>query len=255
MSDNNLLKNLKVLYVEDEEEVMKQMEFFLKKRVGKLITAQNGMEGLAAFKENLPDLIISDLKMPIMDGIAMTRKIREVSDVPVVITTAFSEQDMILKAIDIGIEKYIIKPIDARELTEVMKKIAVKILRNKGVLLEVRSRMMSKEEKLTIEDNLKNSFGKFIKEKTGKGPKNVKVFMHGNKLEVEMVEVLTKFEKTMLEVEKNRALIRYYRETFYQDFEEEMKTMINTFLPCESQLNDIKIDVVEDKSNLIFLIC
>ncbi|AOT70981.1 response regulator [Geosporobacter ferrireducens] len=252
---NNLLKNLKVLYVEDEEEVMEQMSFFLKKRTGRLITAKNGKNGLEEFKLNRPDLIISDLKMPVMDGIAMAREIRKISDVPIIITTAFSEKDIILKAVDVGIEKYLVKPLDARELVTAMESIAVKIFRNRGELLEVRNKVFSKEEKLMIEDNIKNAIAKFIKEKTGKGPKNVKAFLHGLTLEIEILEAFTKLEKALLEKEKNISIVRYNREVFYKDYEEAMRDSIKAFFPWEIRLESVEIDVVDDKNRLYFSIC
>ena len=72
--EDNLLANLKVLYVEDEEFHREQLGIFLKRRVGKLYLAENGKDGLNKFKELNPDIIITDLKMPEMDGIEMTQK-------------------------------------------------------------------------------------------------------------------------------------------------------------------------------------
>ncbi|SHJ81254.1 Uncharacterized conserved protein [Geosporobacter subterraneus DSM 17957] len=253
--NSSLLKNLKVLYVEDEEEVMEQMSFFLKKRTGRLITAKNGKLGLAEFKLNRPDLVISDLRMPAMDGISMAREIRKISDVPIIITTAFSEKDMILKAVDVGIEKYLVKPLDARELVAAMERIAVKIYRSRGELLEIRNRILSKEEKQTMEDNIKNAIAKFIKEKTGKGPKNVKAFLHGTTLEIEILEAFTKMEKTLLEKEKNISIVKYNREVFYKDYEEEMKESIKEFFQWEIRLEAVEIDIIDDKNRLYFSVC
>lgn len=249
---NNLLKHMKVLYVEDEEDVLEQMTFFLKKRVGKLVTAKDGKQGLKEFKDSMPDIVISDLKMPVIDGIGMAREIRKISDVPILITTAFSDKEVILKAVDIGIDNYIVKPFDMEDFIEVMKKTAVKVLRSRGELTAVRNKMLSKEEKIEVEENIKKALSKFIKCKTGKGPKTVKAFIHSKILEVEIIEVFTKMEKALLEKEKNRAIIKYSRDTFYSDHEENMKEIIKEFLPWELKLEDIKIDVLEDKNTLKF---
>ncbi|MEW9123434.1 MAG: Na-translocating system protein MpsC family protein [Thermotaleaceae bacterium] len=252
--EKSLLKNLKVLYVEDEIEVMEQMQFFLKKRVGRLTTAGNGKEGLEAFKMDRPDMIISDLKMPIMDGIDMAREVRKFSDVPILITTAFSDQEMILKAVDVGIEKYLLKPLDARELAVAMEDIAVKIFRSKGELIEVKNMILSKEEKLNIEENVKNSIAKFVKEKTGKGPRTVKAFLHGKNLEIEIIEAFTKIEKALLKKEKNVSIVKYNREVFYKDYEIEIKSCIQEFFPRELQLDRIDIDMLQDINLLKFTI-
>lgn len=252
--ENSLLKNLKVLYVEDEQEVIQQMSFFLKKRVGKLIVAENGREGLQLFKEYLPDLIISDLKMPIMDGMTLTREIRKTSDIPIIITTAFSDKDIILKAVDLGIENYILKPIDVRELVHVMEKAAVKILRNRGTLKMIRNKALSNEEKVNLEDKIKNALAKFIKDKTGKGPQNVKAFIHVDVLEIEITDAFTKMEKALLSHEKNVSIVKYNREIFYQDFEAEMIDLITEILHWELKLDSIEINIHEDTNRLKFVI-
>lgn len=252
--ESSLLKNLKVLYVEDEEEILEQMTFFLKKRVGKLIVAKNGLDGLKLFEENRPDIIISDLKMPSMDGLSMAREIRKVSDVPIIITTAFSDKETILKAVDVGIENYIIKPIDARELTEVMRKTGMKVLKDKGKLLAVRNKALSKEDKLVIEEQIKNALGKFIKDKTGKGPQNVKAVIYSNVLEIEAIGTFTRMEKTLLEWDKNSSIIRYNRETMYRDHEEHMKEIIEKYLKWNVKLESIELDLIKDKTLFKFQI-
>ncbi|MBS4534729.1 DUF2294 family protein [Clostridium sp. D2Q-14] len=252
--DNGLLKNLKVLYVEDEEEILEQMTFFLKKRVGQLIVAEDGIKGLKAFKEYRPDIVICDLKMPYMDGLSMAREIRKISYVPIIITTAFSDKEVILKAVDIGIENYIVKPIDVRELTDIMRKTAIKFLRNKGELIALRNRAITKKDKLEIEEKIKNAFGKFVKNKTGKGPQNTKVFIRSNILEIESIGTLTKMERSLLKLDKNKSIIVYNRETLYRDYEADMKEIIKQYLTCDVNLDSIDIDIINDKTLLKFII-
>lgn len=254
MMQNSLLKNLKVLYVEDEYEVVEQMEFLLKKRVGKLITAQNGREGIDKFKESLPDMIISDLQMPVMDGIAMASEIRKTSDVPIIITTAFSESEIILKAVDVGIEKYLVKPINARELISTMEEVARKDLRKKGEILAFGDMFFSKEEKLEIEEKIRNGISKFIKDKTGKGPKNVKAFIHGKIIEIDIFEAFTKMEKSLLENINNVSSVKYQREVLYKNFERDMGDIIKEYINVNTKLNKVEININDDRNGLEFLI-
>ncbi|EOI4812002.1 butyrate response regulator transcription factor BumR, partial [Campylobacter coli] len=87
----------------------------------KVIGAQNGDEGLKKFKKFKPDLVITDIAMPIMDGLDMAREIKEISDdVPIVVLSAYSEKERLLRSIDIGIDKYLIKPVDIEELFKVL---------------------------------------------------------------------------------------------------------------------------------------
>jgi signal transduction histidine kinase len=122
MKDNNnqdqdYLKTLTLLYVEDDAEIVKQFIPFLKRPVGTLITAKNGMEGLEAFKTHRPDIVITDIQMPKMDGLAMAAEILGIApSVPIIIITAFEQTDYLMRAIDIGIEKYVTKPVDSKLL-------------------------------------------------------------------------------------------------------------------------------------------
>ncbi len=79
------------------------------------------MRGLKNLKKFKPDLVITDIAMPIMDGLDMAREIKEISDdVPIVVLSAYSEKERLLRSIDIGIDKYLIKPVDIEELFKVL---------------------------------------------------------------------------------------------------------------------------------------
>ncbi|HEG5976572.1 TPA: response regulator transcription factor [Campylobacter jejuni] len=110
-----------MLVVEDEVKARESMINILSERFSKVIGAQNGDEGLKKFKKFKPDLVITDIAMPIMDGLDMAREIKEISDdVPIVVLSAYSEKERLLRSIDIGIDKYLIKPVDIEELFKVL---------------------------------------------------------------------------------------------------------------------------------------
>ncbi|EDJ1829387.1 DNA-binding response regulator [Campylobacter jejuni] len=114
-------KELIILVVEDEVKARESMINILSERFSKVIGAQNGDEGLKKFKKFKPDLVITDIAMPIMDGLDMAREIKEISDdVPIVVLGAYSEKERLLRSIDIGIDKYLIKPVDIEELFKVL---------------------------------------------------------------------------------------------------------------------------------------
>ncbi|EPC6296286.1 butyrate response regulator transcription factor BumR [Campylobacter jejuni] len=114
-------KELIILVVEDEIKTRESLINVLSERFSKVIGAQNGDEGLKKFKKFKPDLVITDIAMPIMDGLDMAREIKEISDdVPIVVLIAYSEKERLLRSIDIGIDKYLIKPIDIEELFKVL---------------------------------------------------------------------------------------------------------------------------------------
>ncbi|HEB9420159.1 TPA: response regulator transcription factor [Campylobacter coli] len=116
------MKELIILVVEDEVKIRESLVNVLSSRYSKVIGAQNGDEGLKKFKKFKPDLLITDIAMPIMDGLDMAKEIKEISnDVPIVVLSAYSEKERLLRSIDIGIDKYLIKPIDIDELFKVLE--------------------------------------------------------------------------------------------------------------------------------------
>ncbi len=91
--------------------------------LGKLTTAQNGQEGLEKFQQDTFDMVITDIQMPVMNGLDMVKEIRKLDrDIPIAVTTAFSDTDFLMRAIECGVDKYIIKPIDMTEMTMVIQK-------------------------------------------------------------------------------------------------------------------------------------
>ncbi|RXJ87557.1 diguanylate cyclase [Arcobacter sp. CECT 8985] len=122
--NNEVLKNVKVLYVEDENDVREFTGRTIKAIVKEIIIKENGKEGLEAFKENLDiDLIVTDINMPKMGGLEMCAEIRKINkEVPIVITSAHNDPDFLKQAIDVGVSAYAMKPIDLYQLIESMIK-------------------------------------------------------------------------------------------------------------------------------------
>lgn len=111
------LKNLKIMIVEDEKNIRDSMAEALESSFGEIITAQHGSEGVKKFKKYTPHIVVTDISMPIMDGLDMTKAIKEISSsTPIIVLSAFSEKEKLLKAIDVGVDKYLLKPIDMDEL-------------------------------------------------------------------------------------------------------------------------------------------
>jgi len=126
------LSQIKVLYVEDDELIREELAETLEFDVKELIVAENGEDGLEKFKKYNPDLVISDVKMPKMDGLAMSKEIKLLSaKTPIIITTAFSDSDYLMKAIEIGIDRYVLKPIDIDKLYDALEELATILLYEK----------------------------------------------------------------------------------------------------------------------------
>ncbi|TCO79323.1 Na-translocating system protein MpsC family protein [Marinisporobacter balticus] len=243
MKDKSILYNLKVLYVEDEEMIREELARFIKRRVGKLYLGIDGEDGLIKFDEHKPDLIITDLKMPKMDGLEMAKKIRNIDNTcPIIVITAISDADSIIHTIDVGIDKYIIKPIDTKELVDAMEKAALKLYKIKSKETVIHSIIIEKEAKKELENKIQKEMARFIKHYTGKGPKNVQAFIQGDLLTIQCFETRTTYEKALLDNLENIRLVNYNRELFFKDKEKEIESNLKDILNTNLQMDEIIID-------------
>ena len=117
-----LIKTLRVLYVEDEIALRDITSSSLESIITQLVVSDNGKDGLERFMNQDFDLIITDLSMPIMDGITMIKEIRKInSTIPIIVTTAFgSQNEEVEKLKDVGMSAYIMKPVDIMKLLDTM---------------------------------------------------------------------------------------------------------------------------------------
>ncbi len=121
MSDQ-ILKNLKVLFVEDEDIIRQKTVSSLKYIVGEVVEASNGIEALEKLKSFTPDIINTDLEMPYMNGVELITKIREKDkNLCLMVLTAHTSEKYLIKLIDMHIEKYIVKPITLEKLIEALE--------------------------------------------------------------------------------------------------------------------------------------
>jgi len=125
--DKKLLKRLKALYVEDDDNIRNELSSLLGNFFDTVYTAADGQEGLELFKahQNDIDVILSDINMPKMTGIEMIKAIRKFdTKVPVIFATAYSDNEYLADAIKLRVYDYIIKPIDIRHLLTIMNDLA-----------------------------------------------------------------------------------------------------------------------------------
>lgn len=132
MFNKDFIKNLTILYVEDEDIARTQLSKVLKRLFKKVIEAKNGLEGYQRYQEEhlneTPvDLILSDINMPKMSGIEMLEKIREHdNETPIIFTTARTETEYLLKAIALNTNHYVLKPINIEDVIEKIQKVCEK---------------------------------------------------------------------------------------------------------------------------------
>lgn len=118
-------RNYTVLVVEDEPIILQdtineitnsEMNFQV---IG---TASNGLEALHMYKELKPDVVFTDIQMPVMNGLQLTKELKELDpDLYIVILSGYSDFEYAQQAIKLGVKEYLLKPLDAEELTVLLK--------------------------------------------------------------------------------------------------------------------------------------
>lgn len=117
------MTNLNLLYVEDDEEIIEDIDFFLKRHFNEIIIAQDGEEAFRYFEEKKPDIIILDINIPKINGLKLASKIREINKkIPIIFLTAFSDKENLLQAINLHACSYLIKPFKIDELINTLNK-------------------------------------------------------------------------------------------------------------------------------------
>jgi len=117
-----------VLVVDDEPHLVRTLAINLRARDYEVETAQDGRSALQAFHEREPDLIVLDLGLPDLDGVEVLRRVREVSEVPVIVLSARSESVDKVEALDVGADDYVTKPFGMEEL---LARVRVALRRNR----------------------------------------------------------------------------------------------------------------------------
>ena len=133
--DLNSLKNLELLYVEDDADVMNQTKIILDDFVKVVHTARDGEEGLEiALRENI-DIVVADINMPKMNGIEMIKALKTEHEkkISCIITTAHTDTEFLIDAINLKVDGYIIKPINIKDLINSIYTVMLPIIQKKEI--------------------------------------------------------------------------------------------------------------------------
>ncbi len=141
--NNKYLNNLNILIVDDQVEIRETLQTLIGMWAKNAYSASDGKEGLESYKKYSPDIIVTDIKMPVMTGLEMIRNIKkEDPDFPIIITTAFQEPEYLLEAIELKVDGYIVKPIQKKELKKRLEIIGKSILLEQ----EIKKRLNAEKE-------------------------------------------------------------------------------------------------------------
>jgi signal transduction histidine kinase len=148
-------KTKSILYVEDQQNIREELAYVIENFCDQLYLGDDGVQGVELYKKHTPDIVVSDIKMPFMDGIEMSKKIKEFDPhARIIFTTAFGDTEYFQEAIDLQVEGYILKPIDLDLLESKILQVISQIhleeeLIEKEAMLVQQSRLASMGEMIT----------------------------------------------------------------------------------------------------------
>ncbi len=145
-------RGYRMLYVEDDPEARTLLARMITKKYPnmRLFVAESGVVGLDLFREQRPDIVLTDMNMPVMDGIQLARAIKTLdADVPIIAVTALSDSCYLKNAIEIGIRNYILKPVVAKDFFAAIDKTIEEIALKRHVSDQDR-RMRTREQQLVM---------------------------------------------------------------------------------------------------------
>lgn len=137
----------RVLVVDDEPRYLRLLEANLKTEGYEVILAQDGLQALEIFSSSLPELILLDVMMPGLDGFSVCQRIRQFSNVPIIMLTAKGEEQDRVRGLDLGADDYLVKPFSA---TEVLARVRA-VLRRSQSSKEVNSSRFFEHGNLRID--------------------------------------------------------------------------------------------------------
>jgi len=122
MNLKEILKRLSILYIEDDSETRNNVTKILKVMFKAVYESDNGLDGVDIYRKKLPDMILTDINMPQMNGIDFIKEVRK-DDIKtqIIIMTSYDDKEYLLEAIKLKLEDYLIKPFSYTKLINVLK--------------------------------------------------------------------------------------------------------------------------------------
>jgi len=148
---NNILP-ISVMYVEDEVLIARSVVTMLESKIKDVYVALNGEAGLEIFKKHRPQIVVTDIKMPVMDGLEMIEKIKGIEPATkFIVVSAYGETNYFIRAIELSVHGFILKPVDLNQLMEIIMELSNSLILQQKIQSKEEERKKAESARLTLE--------------------------------------------------------------------------------------------------------
>ncbi|MCF8343805.1 MAG: response regulator, partial [Bacteroidales bacterium] len=138
--------NISLLYVEDEKILRNVYQKILSKRISEIYVAENGEEGLALYEQHRPNIVLTDIKMPVMNGLEMSKRIKRFDpNARIIIMSAYGQTQYFMQAIESGVKSFLLKPVENKSLFTVIENLTNEVLLERKVSEQKEKRRQAEE--------------------------------------------------------------------------------------------------------------
>ncbi len=132
------LKYYNILYAEDNKALQMGTVEYLKRYFGKVYVANNGKEALSLYDKHKIDVLLLDIDMPILNGLDVAEMIRRYNEtIPIIILTAYTDTKLLLRATELNLCKYLVKPLNPIVFKDILEKVHTKLLVNNQTIIKL----------------------------------------------------------------------------------------------------------------------
>ena len=244
---------IRALYLEDDKLTRTVVCEHLESRLNSLYVAENGFEGLVLFKNYQPNVIITDLNMPIVSGIDFIKKVRLFDpNVPIIVTSVLCDVKSFQKSIELKVDKYILKPFSPSEILkaidELNKQIVITHISENCVELE----NLDEEQLNALQLTMRNSFTSVIKELIGKGAPKTNVKLKNGFIVIYLYDNFLQYEYSLASNIFDRSFINSLRKSIYENNKMKIERVLTHSTGMNVCLEEIRISIEDSVEKFIF---
>jgi len=260
------MNSIRILLVEDSITQAMRLRYVLEAEGFHVDIAANGVEALSSLEHNIPDLIISDVMMPKMNGFELCRKIREnpqYKDTPIMLVTTLSDPTDVIRALEAGADNFTTKPYNEDALISRIRYILANAEMRKHHGSEIGIEVFFAGKKYFINSTRIQMIDFLLSTYESAIQKNQELFVSNNKLKeaLDNIIVLQRNYRQLLETNQDAIfvydtnnIIRYANPAAHALFSKDQRDLIGTKLPIEEDISTQKeIEIKDPYGNTVFL--